>query len=145
MSIETKLSPIEALSAILNSPLVGAECVAFPRGSDAHRAAETAGLEIEEVEQHVEDVEQADLFAPPPAERAETLRVDLQWIFGKMPFDYGGERVADACDAEEDPGDDGVGVALAWDERQVLAACPRGYCLLNRSEWQDGYRFCRGC
>ena len=108
----------------------------FVQGSQAYEYAEALGLSIE-LQQHKEPDGTADLFHEPLIPRY-FLAHDFYELF---PMRFGGAAPDDAYTPESDHYEG----AIAWDENHVLFPCPRGVCMIGRTDWQKGCRQCRGC
>ena len=120
--------------------------IGHAKGSALHKAAEI--LNVPRVDFDEDDADTGsdttmDMFIDDEMEenmaRFIILEDDLYHVF---PMNLGGETPDDSYepDVEAD-----YGIALAWDDENVLTQCPRGVCCMSRAEWNDGYRRCRMC
>lgn len=130
-----KIPPVRRLAALMNGALDPGEGEGgMADGSEAHRACQEFGLPVHP---HEPGNPQGDLFKQGPAE----FDIDDS-VWEQFPLKIGGPEPADAIqgpDAAEQL------MAWAWDEEEVMVACPRGWCTLPRKEWEEGFRTCRGC
>ena len=117
----------------------------FVEGSDAHEAAALVGWPLVPLgrgDEHLPAAPQGDLFAPAPEPLAERYALDESWLESAFPLAWGGDAPADRAGVDTDAEHH---TALAWDEDGVMTSCPRGYCLIDRERWCEGWRCCPGC
>ena len=114
----------------------------FVEGSEAWNVARHFDWPLLEMLPTVDPEPQGDMFADAPP-LARRFVLDNDFMDTGFPIRVGGEPPDGAVDSEELCME--CSAPFAWDAEHVLTACPRGWCLIERSRWQEGWRHCPGC
>ena len=120
--------------------------IGYAKGSELHKAAEI--LNIPRADFDEDDVDTCsdttlDMFIDEEIEENMARFIILEdELYNVFPMNLGGETPDDSYDPDVEAD---YGIALAWDDRNILTQCPRGMCCMSRSDWNDGYRRCRMC
>ena len=86
---------------------------------------------------------QGDMFATAPAPLARRYDLAEEFMEEAFPIRLGGDPPDGAEDTETLCFEHSA--PFAWDEEHVLTSCSRGWCLIERGRWADGWRHCPGC
>ena len=99
----------------------------------AYKVANDLNLPINRVET---GTYQASLFEPEPT---PLFQFDVYEFLDRPAPKFGGKHI------EQDENEDGYRNPVAYDGNHVIVGCPRGMCIIERSDYEKGRRHCAGC
>lgn len=120
--------------------------IGYAKGSECHKAAEIFNIPRIDFNENDSDTcsdTTIDMFIDEEIEENMARFIILEdELYNVFPMNLSDETPDDSYDPDVEAD---YGIALAWDDRNILTQCPRGVCCMSRAEWNDGYRRCRMC